>query len=65
MLRNSGRFTPEWMAEIRSESVAGMERNTHVSFGWRRRNPESRKGSRPLLSAKRLLSHHKGFDKID
>jgi hypothetical protein len=28
MLRNGGRFTPEWVAGIGPESVAGLERKT-------------------------------------
>ena len=30
MLRNGGRFAPEWMAGMRPESVAGMDRKTHL-----------------------------------
>jgi len=30
MLRNGGRFSPEWVAGIGPESVAGLERKTHI-----------------------------------
>ena len=30
MLRNGGRFAPEWMAGMRPESVAGMNRKTQL-----------------------------------
>ncbi len=42
MLRNGGWITPEWVAGMRPESVAGMLRNTQASADTARRREKAR-----------------------